>query len=63
MKLSVSMITFQGAAYLKAQMDSILGQSIPVNEIIVCDDASTDGTREILVSYAADYPHIQLHFN
>jgi glycosyltransferase involved in cell wall biosynthesis len=63
MKLSVSMITFQGAAYLKAQMDSILGQSIPVHEIIVCDDASTDGTREILVSYAADYPHIQLHFN
>ena len=63
MKLSVSMITFQGAAYLKAQMDSILGQSIPVHEIIVCDDGSTDGTREILASYAAEYPQIQLHFN
>ena len=63
MKLSVSMITFQGAAYLKAQMDSILGQSIPVQEIIVCDDGSTDGTREILASYAAEYPQIQLHFN
>jgi glycosyltransferase involved in cell wall biosynthesis len=63
MKLSVSMITFQGAAYLQAQMDSILGQSVPVHEIIVCDDGSTDGTREILATYAADYPHIQLHFN
>jgi glycosyltransferase involved in cell wall biosynthesis len=63
MKLSVSMITFQGAAYLKAQMDSILDQSIPVQEIIVCDDGSTDGTREILASYAAEYPQIQLHFN
>ncbi len=63
MKLSVSMITFQGAAYLKAQMDSILGQSIPVHEIIVCDDGSTDGTREILAAYAADNPQIQLHFN
>lgn len=63
MKLSVSMITFQGAAYLKAQMDSILGQSIPVQEIIVCDDGSTDGTREILASYAAENPQIQLHFN
>ncbi|MFY9162487.1 glycosyltransferase [Aquirufa antheringensis] len=63
MKLSVSMITFQGAAYLKVQMDSILGQSIPVQEIIVCDDGSTDGTREILASYAAEYPQIQLYFN
>ncbi len=63
MKLSVSMITFQGAPYLKAQMDSILGQSVPVHEIIVCDDGSTDGTREILAAYAADNPQIQLHFN
>jgi glycosyltransferase involved in cell wall biosynthesis len=63
MKLSVSMITFQGASYLKAQMDSILGQSIPVQEIIVCDDGSTDGTREILATYAASHPQIQLHFN
>jgi glycosyltransferase involved in cell wall biosynthesis len=63
MKLSVSMITFQGAAYLKTQMDSILGQSIPVQEIIVCDDGSTDGTREILASYAAENPQIQLQFN
>ncbi len=57
------MITFQGAAYLKAQMDSILGQSIPVHEIIVCDDGSTDGTKEILATYAESHPHIQLHFN
>lgn len=63
MKLSVSMITFQGASYLQAQMDSILGQNVPVHEIIVCDDGSTDGTREILGTYAATHPHIQLHFN
>jgi len=63
MNLSVSMITFQGAAYLKAQMDSILGQSLPVHEIIVCDDGSTDGTREILADYAAAHPKIKLQFN
>jgi glycosyltransferase involved in cell wall biosynthesis len=63
MKLSVSMITFQGAAYLQAQMDSILGQSLLVHEIIVCDDGSTDGTREILADYAAIHPQIKLQFN
>ena len=63
MKLSVSMITFQGAAYLKAQMDSILGQSLPIQEIIVCDDGSTDETRAILTEYAALHPTIKLHFN
>jgi glycosyltransferase involved in cell wall biosynthesis len=63
MNLSVSMITFQGAAYLKAQMDSILVQSLPVHEIIVCDDGSTDGTREILADYADAYPQIKLQFN
>jgi glycosyltransferase involved in cell wall biosynthesis len=63
MNLSVSMITFQGAAYLKAQMDSILSQSIPVQEIIVCDDGSTDGTREILRDYVSRFPQIKVHFN
>jgi glycosyltransferase involved in cell wall biosynthesis len=63
MNLSVSMITFQGAAYLKAQMDSILGQSRPIQEIIVCDDGSTDETRAILTEYAALHPTIKLHFN
>jgi glycosyltransferase involved in cell wall biosynthesis len=57
------MITFQGAAYLKAQMDSILGQSLPIQEIIVCDDGSTDETRAILTEYAALHPTIKLHFN
>ena len=57
------MITFQGAAYLMAQMDSILGQSLPVQEIIVCDDGSTDETRAILTEYAAKHPQIKLHFN
>jgi len=63
MKLSVSMITFQGAAYLKAQMDSILGQSRTIQEIIVCDDGSTDETRAILTEYAVIHPQIKLHFN
>ena len=62
-RLSVAMCTFNGETYLRAQLDSILAQSVPVDEIIVADDGSTDGTREILESYRARLPQLfQLHF-
>ncbi|GBE03149.1 MAG TPA: glycosyltransferase [Nitrospirae bacterium] len=36
---------------IKRAIDSILSQSIPPKEIIVVDDASTDGAKEILEGY------------
>lgn len=48
MKLSVALCTFNGEKFIEQQINSILNQSIKVDEIVVCDDQSTDKTVEIL---------------
>lgn len=54
MKISVVMATYNGAQYLEEQIRSILNQTLPPDELIVCDDCSTDGTVEILEKYKQD---------
>ena len=49
--ISVAMTTYNGARYIKEQLDSILNQSVPVDEIVIMDDCSTDETVEIIKSY------------
>lgn len=46
------MATFNGEAYLKAQLDSLIGQTYTLWELVVHDDGSTDNTLAILASYA-----------
>jgi glycosyltransferase involved in cell wall biosynthesis len=58
MKLSVAMCTYNGETFIKEQIDSILNQILPIDEIIVCDDGSNDKTIEILNQYANEYPNI-----
>ena len=50
-RISVAMISFQGAKYIEEQLDSILEQLGPDDEVVVSDDGSTDGTRELLLQY------------
>lgn len=64
MKTSVALCTYNGEKFLNKQIDSILKQTLPVDEIIVCDDGSTDATVSILESYKNLYPdlfHIYLN--
>jgi glycosyltransferase involved in cell wall biosynthesis len=42
------------AAHIAATIDSALGQTLPVSEIIVVDDASSDGGAEIAAQYVSD---------
>lgn len=45
--VSVALGTHNGARYLRDQLESILAQTHPVAEIVLSDDASTDGTVEL----------------
>lgn len=52
MRLSVAMCTYNGADFLSAQLASIAEQTRPPDELIICDDASTDATRTLIESFA-----------
>jgi len=52
------MATFNGARFVRQQLLSILEQSIPVDEIVVVDDGSTDRTCEYIRSLADPRIHL-----
>ena len=58
MKISVALCTYNGEKFLKEQINSILQQSIHVDEIVICDDCSIDSTKEILDEFLQDFPNI-----
>ena len=49
--VSVCMATCNGSRYIRAQLESILEQLGPEDELIISDDASTDDTLDIVGSY------------
>ena len=56
MKISVAFIVYNGANFMRTQLDSILAQTRKVDQIIVVEDASLDNTKEILAEYVNKYP-------
>lgn len=56
-EVSVVCVTYNQEKYIEQALDSFVNQvtSFPY-EIIVHDDASTDGTRQIIETYAKQYP-------
>lgn len=57
MKINICCITFNHAAYLRQTLDSFLSQKVNFDiEIVLADDFSTDGSREILLFYKEKYP-------
>lgn len=57
--VSVLMFVYNQSAYLEKSIQSVIGQvgDFPA-EVIIHDDASTDGSRAIIQSYAERYPGI-----
>ena len=50
--LSVVVAAYQAEATLAAALDSVLAQTRPADEVVVCDDGSTDATPAVLAGYA-----------
>jgi glycosyltransferase involved in cell wall biosynthesis len=57
--VSISCITFNHAPYIRECLDGFLMQQCDFEfEILIHDDASTDGTQEIIKEYQEKYPDI-----
>lgn len=55
-EVTILMGLFDGARFLRAQLDSIAAQAGVAWRLLASDDGSTDATRAILARFAADHP-------
>lgn len=51
LKISVAIATYNGEKYIEEQIQSILDQTRPVDEVIICDDRSGDGTADLIAEF------------
>lgn len=57
MKVSVSIVTYQQRALVRQAVESVLAQQTGFDlEIVIGDDASTDGTQDVLRALAGEFP-------
>lgn len=55
-RISVVVCTYNGARYLRQQLESIIGQTRPPDQIVVSDDGSSDGSLELARRTLTDWP-------
>lgn len=59
--VTILMATWNGAEQLPMQLDSFAAQSLVPTQLIVSDDGSRDGTRQVVSRWAAAHPEITVH--
>ena len=55
-KVSIHMISYNQAKFLHEAIESALAQDYPNLEVVVADDASTDGSAKILADFSQRFP-------
>lgn len=60
-RVCILMSTYNGALYLKDQLDSIFRQTHQNLELLVRDDGSTDSTKDILSEYCKLHPNMHYY--
>lgn len=58
---SIGMPIFNEKRFLRSTLESLVTQDYPNLELIISDNASTDGTSEIAQEFASGYPWIRYH--
>ena len=51
MRISIALATYNGSEFLQEQLNSFLHQTRLPDELVVCDDGSSDDTVEILEAF------------
>lgn len=62
MNVSAIVPVYNGEGFLEESLHSLLAQTVPLSEIVVIDDGSTDGTAVLLRSIADRYPAVRPAF-
>lgn len=57
-QVSVIVPVYNAREYLPRMLDSLLEQTLPAMEVICVDDCSTDGSIDVLRTYAGKYPDL-----
>ena len=60
-RVLVGLPVYNGEAYLRQAIDSVLGQTFTDFQLFIADNASTDGTAAICQSYAARDRRVRYH--
>lgn len=55
MKISVAMAAYNGEAYIAEQLESIRTQTMPVDEVRICDDGSSDNTVSVAEAFIREH--------
>jgi len=58
LRISVCMATRNGERFIRRQLETILVQLAQVDEVVISDDSSTDGTLEVIRSFADPRIHL-----
>ena len=53
--VGVVILAYNQARYIRESVDSVINQTYAPSQIIICDDASTDGTQDIVQEYEKEY--------
>jgi glycosyltransferase involved in cell wall biosynthesis len=62
-RVSIAVPVYNGERYLRESLDGLLAQTFTDFELVIADNASTDGTEAICRAYVACDPRVRYHRN